>query len=283
MGGFVLFDGEKVIYPLTAEEMVQFEHDNNIVFPDTTQFDINDKSKGDPIAKTLVVIQTGWFMLQCLARIVQHMPITELEVMTLAFATLNFATYALWWHKPLNVISPVRVLWRGANHIPQRWGRGQGGCRLWLYETVSLVIGWSDEAGQSKLSDSDRVPMFYWGPSDRNSIAFFGQIIAGTVFGAVHCIAWAFVFPSRVEMALWRVAALAVTVGPWLLAFGVKASEWSYDHGYYGFFWVGLGALFLTVYIVCRVVLLVLPLLLLRSLPPEIFQMVSWSTYTPHI
>ncbi|KAF8641438.1 hypothetical protein AX16_009951 [Volvariella volvacea WC 439] len=33
--------------------------------------------------------------------------ITELELVTLAFATLNFITYFLWWSKPLNAEYPV--------------------------------------------------------------------------------------------------------------------------------------------------------------------------------
>jgi len=49
------------------------------------------------------------------------LPITKIEVVTLAYATLNFATYALWWHKPLNVQCPFRVLRK------QQQGEGGGG------------------------------------------------------------------------------------------------------------------------------------------------------------
>jgi hypothetical protein len=34
---------------------------------------------------------------------------TELEILTLAFAVLNFATYGLWWNKPLDVQVPFLV------------------------------------------------------------------------------------------------------------------------------------------------------------------------------
>jgi hypothetical protein len=59
--------------------------------------------------KLLVVVQTSWFVFQCLARWILHLPVTELEVMTLAFALLNIATYGLWWKKPQNVQVAIRI------------------------------------------------------------------------------------------------------------------------------------------------------------------------------
>ncbi|TFK70478.1 hypothetical protein BDN72DRAFT_535855 [Pluteus cervinus] len=70
---------------------------------------LDDRSKGDFLSKGLVVLQTSWFILECLARFQQHLLITELEVVTLAFAILNIITYVLWWDKPLNVNCQVQV------------------------------------------------------------------------------------------------------------------------------------------------------------------------------
>ncbi|TFK68038.1 hypothetical protein BDN72DRAFT_731823, partial [Pluteus cervinus] len=64
---------------------------------------LRDRSKGDALSKGLLTLQTSWFVIQCLARLVQGLLITELEVVTLAFAALNLMTYLLWWSKPLNV------------------------------------------------------------------------------------------------------------------------------------------------------------------------------------
>lgn len=70
---------------------------------DISEEEIGDKSKGDFLTKLLVVLQTTWFIFQCLARWITHLPVTELEVVTLAFALLNIGTYALWWNKPQNM------------------------------------------------------------------------------------------------------------------------------------------------------------------------------------
>ncbi|PBK58881.1 hypothetical protein ARMSODRAFT_899977, partial [Armillaria solidipes] len=64
---------------------------------------IEDKSKGDALSKTFSILQLSWFVVQCIARAIQHLPITLLEMTALAFAGLSMIMYLLWWYKPLNV------------------------------------------------------------------------------------------------------------------------------------------------------------------------------------
>ena len=110
MGGFMLFEGDEATRTLTPDLLESLSDKGKIDFPEITENEIQDRSKGDGLTKGLVVIHTSWSILQCIARGVEHLPITEFEIMTLAFAVLNFATYWLWWHKPLNVRYPVHVL-----------------------------------------------------------------------------------------------------------------------------------------------------------------------------
>ncbi|KJA18689.1 hypothetical protein HYPSUDRAFT_69749 [Hypholoma sublateritium FD-334 SS-4] len=75
--------------------------------PKITKAEIEDRSKGDAISKTVVILQTTWFIAQCIARWSARISVTELEIVTLGFAMLNGITYALWWHKPQDVGVPV--------------------------------------------------------------------------------------------------------------------------------------------------------------------------------
>ncbi|KAL0574507.1 hypothetical protein V5O48_007457 [Marasmius crinis-equi] len=68
-------------------------------------------SHGYIFAKLSALLSTGWFLVQILARAVQGLVITELEVVTLSFTMLNIAAYAIWWDKPQRVRFPVRVTW----------------------------------------------------------------------------------------------------------------------------------------------------------------------------
>ncbi|KAJ3851249.1 hypothetical protein EV368DRAFT_43568 [Lentinula lateritia] len=71
--------------------------------------EIQDRSHSDGLTKVIAIGQTGWFIIQLAARWVQDLPFTELEVMTVAFATINIMTYTFWFKKPLRVQYPIRV------------------------------------------------------------------------------------------------------------------------------------------------------------------------------
>jgi hypothetical protein len=117
----VAFDGNERIQILNPSELEGYSLSGGADFPEITEREINDRSKGNFLSKSLVIVQTGWFVTQCIARRVQNLPITELEIVTLAFAALNFVTYGLWWYKPLDVECSVRVYKRrrtSCDHCP---------------------------------------------------------------------------------------------------------------------------------------------------------------------
>ncbi|KDR78848.1 hypothetical protein GALMADRAFT_118323 [Galerina marginata CBS 339.88] len=109
MGGFLLYKGDAAQETLIPETFKRLLQNGKINFPSITQEKIQDRSKGDGLSKALVVIQTSWFIVQCIARGVQKLDITQLEIVTLAFSLLNGFMYFLWWDKPLDVRCAVPV------------------------------------------------------------------------------------------------------------------------------------------------------------------------------
>lgn len=109
MGGFMLYQNGVPAQTLSIEKFHKHLEAGSIDFPNTTEEDIVDRSKADLLSRIIVMIQVAWFAVQCIARRVQGLTITELEIVTLAFTTLNGAMYAFWWNKPLDVRRPVRV------------------------------------------------------------------------------------------------------------------------------------------------------------------------------
>ena len=121
MGGFHLFkrgseeksgsqstsqEDDYPLHPLLASDIT---HDDIYTFTMPTEAEIKDRGKSDWLAKSLVLLQTSWFVIQCIARGIKHLPVTHLEIVTLAYAAMNFVIYVFWWNKPLNVNRPVRV------------------------------------------------------------------------------------------------------------------------------------------------------------------------------
>lgn len=112
MGGFTLDcetakHGYRVIPVHEFKKLVEREE---IIFPTVDEEDLKDKSKGDPLAKGFVILQTLWFVTQILARFAQNLVVTELEVITFALVPLNIGTYYFWMHKPLSVKKPIRLV-----------------------------------------------------------------------------------------------------------------------------------------------------------------------------
>ncbi|KAG1732791.1 hypothetical protein EDB19DRAFT_2026903 [Suillus lakei] len=96
MGGFMLYvDGRA----------------GSVDMPVITEAEIKDRSKGDGLSKCVAVLQLVWFVIQLIARYAQKLPVTLLEIDTLAIAALTCIAYGLWWKKPKDIGRPYIVHW----------------------------------------------------------------------------------------------------------------------------------------------------------------------------
>ncbi|KAL8774457.1 MAG: hypothetical protein Q9209_000830 [Squamulea sp. 1 TL-2023] len=91
-----------------AGVMFLLSHEPNIL-PYLSPEQIEDKSKADGLKKTLVCAQATWFCVQCIARMSQSLPLSLLELNTVAHALCTLVIYLLWWHKPLDVEEPTLI------------------------------------------------------------------------------------------------------------------------------------------------------------------------------
>ena len=298
MGGFHLFkrsseeksgtqsisqEDDYPLHPLLASDLT---HDDIYSFAMPTEAEIKDKGKSDWLAKSLVLLQTSWFVIQCIARGIKHLPVTHLEIVTLAYAAMNFVIYVFWWNKPLNVNRPVRVFRKSAGEEPiserQRLASGANPDGL---EAILVFIAGNQDQDVS-LRHEDRVPRF-WANStaDNAMIADIIMLGVGVCFGAIHCIAWGFSFPTHTELLIWRMSSVAITAVPVYIPLMFSLGAWlehiNFDTistiAYFSILPVGL------LYVIARVVTLVLALTSLRDLPPGAFDTVHWTTFIPHV
>ena len=79
------------------------------MLPDIDRSTVTARSKADGLAKTLVVIQASWMIIQIIARRASGLPVTLLELNTLAHVICAMAMYGLWWKKPQDVKEPVEI------------------------------------------------------------------------------------------------------------------------------------------------------------------------------
>lgn len=92
--------------------------------------EILDRSKADCFAKLVVCCQILYLVPQCVGRPAQHMPISTLEVATIAYATLSLIAYAYWWEKPYCVHAKTRLLVARALRLPLSWSNRRPGPQI---------------------------------------------------------------------------------------------------------------------------------------------------------
>ncbi|KAI0060050.1 hypothetical protein BV25DRAFT_1918163 [Artomyces pyxidatus] len=279
MGGLHLYEGGEPRHPLSPIDVVGLVRAGSLVPP--TEDEIKLLSQGDALSKGIAVLQILWFIIQYIARRAQGLPISQIEVMTLAYTTITVAMYAFWWYKPLNVGGPIRVV---GKTLPERETVDGSGRML----TAEFVLGTQDD--YVDLRQQYRVPTFYAGGSIALAQNTFNgnlvALIAAMVFGGVHCAAWDYVFPSRAETLLWRISSTAIIAVPGSLVISVVLTLCMNNTALeaVGNLIVALAFLLSDpLYVVARVVLLTLSFTSLRTLPAGAYQTVQWTIRIPHV
>jgi hypothetical protein len=74
-----------------------------------SQEEIMDKGKADWLVKCMLGFQVLWLSTQCVARAIQHLPITPLEISTLAYVPFVLLVLWFWWDKPYNIDVPTLI------------------------------------------------------------------------------------------------------------------------------------------------------------------------------
>lgn len=103
--------GEKVIWPNQYQWLIE----QKFIDWETHQFwgiskeNIRDKSNADIPVKAFALLQVSWFVAQSIMRAAHHLPLSQLESMTLGYVPLFVLTSFFWWEKPKDVLTPSVV------------------------------------------------------------------------------------------------------------------------------------------------------------------------------
>ena len=70
------------------------------------------------------------------------------------------------------------------------------------------------------LRCEDRVPRFWANSTGNNAVIANGIMLGvGVCFGAIHCIAWHFSFPTHVELLIWWISSVTIMAIPFYIPF----------------------------------------------------------------
>ncbi|KZW01082.1 hypothetical protein EXIGLDRAFT_761092 [Exidia glandulosa HHB12029] len=79
------------------------------LIPDIAAVDIADRSKAGATGKALLCCQVLYFCGSCVARLRQSLPLSLLEITTIAHSLCALLAYAMWWYKPQDVEQPTLI------------------------------------------------------------------------------------------------------------------------------------------------------------------------------
>ncbi|KAF7979535.1 hypothetical protein HWV62_42124 [Athelia sp. TMB] len=280
MGGYYFYSKKGPRHPLSPAAVVELVRRGHLVAP--TSDELANQSKGDALSKGVAIVQTLWFVMQCIARRIEHLPVTSLEVMTLAYTVITVAMYIVWWDKPLNVSCAVRVPEEAVEDekVEQFESIGE---RILAYVTCT-------QDRYVDLRKCSRVPTFWAG--DRSDgpalIADSIALLVAMVFGAVHCIAWFDGSQSPLEQHVWRASAIAIIAVPPALAavlalVALLGETLSLAEEFMEIATSSFYVPSALIYIAARLALISISFTSLRMLPAAAYQTVQWTTLVPHI
>ena len=280
---------ERTFY-LTARDLYKLREVNIIKqLPTISLEDIEVKSKGDFIVKGTTVVQVFSLLIQAIVRATERLPISQLEIAVLAFSVCAAVTYLFYWWKPQNVTVPTYITADGddprnnsklfdRSTFPPRSSWFQSTFELWKPKSILDLISCPIPNDIEYEENFEFVSGQPWTFIDD------GVVITGTIFGALHCLAWDFQFPSPTERLLWRIASVSSAAVP--LAYTLVFNLHSSLKGTRRFrspakILFPITIVLPVTYIVARSYLMVEAFRSLFFLPPEAF-ITTWSAQIPH-
>ncbi|KAH8695530.1 hypothetical protein BGW36DRAFT_398744 [Talaromyces proteolyticus] len=231
--------------------------------------DIDDRSKVDSLAKVFSLIQSIYTTVNLLSRVAYHLPITPLEITTLAFLFCPFISYAFWWKKPKDMSAPILI------HLPYNHDSDEMASEL-----------------RDLLTDNREVSL------RKELLGNLCVLLASLAFSAIHIAAWNSSFPTPAERLAWRVLSVIsiclclpmflVMQMPflrgWLASFQLPGLP-SFDNPYPDETKPEIVVLviLLFTYALARIGTFVLMIMSLRALPAGSYVSIDWLKSIPHI
>ncbi|KAJ5212985.1 hypothetical protein N7449_000154 [Penicillium cf. viridicatum] len=159
--------------------------------------DIDDRAKADPFAKAFAILQSTWFLCNIIARWASNLPVSPIELSTVAYVVCGVLVYAAHWHKPKNMSTSIKIYLRYTRAtLPAEIHR----------LTESHPTGWvhlrarvKDEGWLSERSLADQAAQNYLKAGTVGAYTVQFYTFVATLFCAIHIAAWKFDFPSYAE------------------------------------------------------------------------------------
>jgi hypothetical protein len=152
----------------------------------------------DFLVRSLTLLQISWMFIQLGVRLGRNLPTSQLEIFTLSFAICSSITYIMLINKPRDV------------------------------RTSCIIKAVRRPSAEDLIDVANAGPLGYgpkysvWVPNNATHrdvlkkvpgyVMSMACLFALVLFGAVHCVAWNFEFPTALEKLFWRLSSVVTAV-----------------------------------------------------------------------
>jgi len=217
--------------------------------------------KADKLAKALVCLQVSWLIIQTIARRVEELPVTLLELNTIAQVWITLVIYGLWWFKPQGIEDTVEI---DFSNCPK--------CQEQLSENGVTP---SQTHLFKSAKNEDTLPL---ARGAALVIICLIQIVS-SLYIAIDALGWTAYFPTRAEMIVWQVCICMLAASTFFFLIVTRCVAIDARSEVTGWF-VFVAMLFA---VTGRIVLMIESFISIRSLPVGAYSTPSWSDFIPHI
>ena len=318
MGGFVLQSPDVPLFPVDGEQLAYLVKKRYLSYPDVDEETIWDRNKADGFARLVTSVQITWFFIQCLVRWKQGLVLSTLEITTFAtiLATLNSLFF--WYHKPLDVETPIilrtehriaEILIDAGDRAREPYSRTPLDflksppvstsivAPFWF--GMGVVIDFDKESGSRPIKRFGNCKT--WPPAGITARETIYGVLFEVVYFGVHFIGWNQLYPTHVELYLWRASNLVllgllvtylivipigvVSSRPFSRRWQAKEVGTPLEVAAQLPRWaqVVIHVPILAIYALARSYILLEGLISLRALPLKAYVDITWSNLLPHI
>lgn len=218
MGGFMLHTSDCKPFPINNKHIQWLATNNFMAFPEVSSLDIWDKSKADRLVKSIVCAQISWVTVSVVARRIQGLAVTTLELSTVSIVFCTVMTYFCWLQKPADVKTPIH-LFTEYTMADILVAGGDAAKKPYHMTPLDFI----DNLGPPWSGNVMAFAGIHAGPQERpltrlpndrfphvRGIRQYLLIIMTLFSDGIHIFGWYFAFPSRTERIMWRVASLVM-------------------------------------------------------------------------
>ena len=241
----------------------------NKMLPSLSTKTIRNKSKPGYLLQFIVFLQILWMLLSTISKLANDLPITLLEVTTLAQVFGSMVIYAVWWYKPQDIEDPIIIDLMDCPNCVRILQRNN-------FSERHVTNGLPEESILDLLHGKVKITVPE--PGSRYIVLIVGFFIFA--YGGIHASAWNSTFPTMTEEMIWRVATCVMTaiamvflICGMVLFLGAEDKLWV----------VAVQNTGIAIYVLVRSMLVVESISSLRELPLGAFATVSWVNEIPHI